>query len=60
MFSSMILTIMVRGTARSAPTGPQTQAQKSNERITTRVDRPSLLPIRLGSMRFPNTMLITP
>ncbi len=59
VFSIMIFTIMVIGSESSIPTGPHTQPQKISERITTRVESPSRLPIRFGSMMFPRLKFTT-
>ena len=58
VFSSQIFTITVSGTDSSAPSGPQAHPQKSSDRITTSVDRPSRRPNRLGSRMFPKSVLI--
>ena len=59
VFSKAILTITVSGTESSIPTGPQTQPQKTNDKITTRVESPSRRPMKYGSTKLASTMLMT-
>ena len=49
---------MVRGTERSAPIGPQSHPQKSNESTTTRVESPMRCPMICGSTMLPIAVLI--
>ena len=54
----MTITIMVSGTARNMPIGPQTQRQKSTERMITSVEIPKRFPRSIGSTKFPSEMLM--
>jgi hypothetical protein len=53
--ANTLFSIMVSGTPKSAPTGPQSQPQKSIERKTTSVERPSARPMTRGSITLPTT-----
>ena len=59
LFSIPILRIMVRGTERNMPTGPQSHPQNTRERKITRVDMPRVRPISCGSTRLPRTTFTT-
>ena len=39
-FDKAILMVIVKGTDKTIPTGPKTHPQKSNDKKTTRVDKP--------------------
>ena len=54
-----ILIVIVKGIDNIIPTGPSTHPQKTSERKTTSVERPSPLPMYLGSTILPITMLKT-
>ena len=58
VFSSAILTTIVRGTENSMPIGPHTQPQKTSETNTTSADSPSRRPISVGSTRLPKMTLM--
>ena len=59
LFSKAIIKIIVKGTERIMPTGPNTHPQNTIERKTVSVEIPRLFPISLGSRTLPKTTLIT-
>lgn len=58
LFSRPIFTTIVSGTDNSIPTVPSNQPQNIKDTNTTSVDRPTPLPIYLGSIIFPIIVLI--